>query len=179
MVFDISYLKKIRKQLDLTQHEFAKKASISQSMVAKIESGRLDPTYSKVKKIEEALEILTRKHEKEAKDIMTTHIISTDHKEKALNIIKLMKKYSISQVPIIENNQIIGLVSESSILSKDLEDIKKLTAKDIMDDAPPIVAKNTKMEVIKQLLKYYPIILIKDGKLIGIISKADLIKSLV
>ena len=51
MVFDITHLKKIRKQLDLTQYAFAKEAGISQSMVAKIESGKLDPTYSYIKKI--------------------------------------------------------------------------------------------------------------------------------
>ena len=53
MVFDITQLRKIRKQLDMTQHKLAKELEISQSMVAKIESGKLDPTYSYVKKIED------------------------------------------------------------------------------------------------------------------------------
>ena len=70
MVFDITHIRKIRKQLDMTQHALSKEIGISQSMVAKIESGRLDPTYSYVKKIEEALSRLTKHEEKEAKDIM-------------------------------------------------------------------------------------------------------------
>lgn len=92
----------------------------------------------------------------------------------------MMNKNSISQVPVLENENVLGLVSESSILSKNLEDIKYLTAQDIMQEAPPIIAKDAKLQVIKQLLNYYPILLIKEkGKLIGLITKADLIKSLV
>ena len=68
MVFDITQLKKIRKQLDLTQHQFAKNSGVSQSMIAKIEAGKLDPTYSYVRKIEDAMSSLTKHKEKEAKE---------------------------------------------------------------------------------------------------------------
>ena len=80
----------------------------------------------------------------------------------------------------MDNGNVLGLISESTILSENLDDIKKLTAKDITEESPPIVAKNTKLEVIKKLLQHYPIVLVKEkGKLIGLITKADLIKSLV
>ena len=180
MVFDITQLKKIRKRLDLTQHEFAIKAGISQSMVAKIEANRLDPTYSNVKKIEQALVLLTKKDEKEAKDIMTKNIISVNKNEKISNVIKLMNKHTISQLPITDNNKVIGLISESSILNKNLKDIKNLKAENIMEETPPIIDKNARSEVIKQLLKFYPLVLVKErGRLIGLITKADLINSLV
>ncbi|AJF62262.1 MAG: putative transcription regulator, containing CBS protein [archaeon GW2011_AR20] len=180
MVFDITQLKKIRKQLNLTQHQFAIKAGISQSMVAKIEAGKLDPTYSNIKKIEQALESLTKQEEKEAKDIMIKNIISVNQNEKISNIIKIMNKHSISQLPVLDNEKVIGLVSESSILNKNLKGIKNLTAKGIMEEAPPIIGKNARLEVIKQLLRFYPLILVKErGKLIGLITKADLINSLV
>lgn len=180
MVFDITQLKKIRKQLNLTQHQFAIKAGISQSMIAKIERNKLDPTYSKIKKIENTLELLTKHHEKQAKDIMTKNIISVTPNEKITNIIKLMNKHAISQIPIIDKKNIIGLISESSILNKNLENIKHLTAKDILEEAPPIISKKTKIEIIKQLLQYYPLLLVKEkGNLTGLITKSDLIKSLV
>ena len=79
MVFDISQLKKIRKQLDLTQFQFAKKAGISQSMIAKIESNKLDPTYSKVKKIELALELLTKHGEKQERGYLNCIITSVNY----------------------------------------------------------------------------------------------------
>jgi predicted transcriptional regulator len=179
MVFDITHLKKIRKQLNLTQHQFAKTAGLSQSLIAKIESGKLDPTYSKVKKIEQALEILAKKHEKEAREIMVRKIISVQQEEKATKIIEVMNKHSVSQIPILEKDKVIGIVSESS-LSRGLEEIKLLKARDIMEEAPPIMAKDTKLEVIKNLLQHYSLVLVKEkGKLIGLITKADFIKSLV
>ena len=180
MMFDIENLKKIRKQLDLTQNELAKKSGLSQSLIAKIESKRLDPTYSRVKKIEEAFELLTKKYEKEAKDIMVKKIVSAKENEKIPDIIKILNKYNISQVPVLKNDYVVGIISESTILNKNSEDIKNLKAEDIMDESPPIISKDTKIEVIKNLLKYYPIILVKEkDKLIGLISKADLIRSFV
>lgn len=180
MVFDITQLKKIRKQLNLTQHQFAKRAGISQSMIAKIESSKLDPAYSKVKQIEQTLDFLTKQQESKAKDIMIKEIVSINYNEKISKIIKLMNEYSISQLPVIEKESIIGIVSESSILNKNLDNIKNLTVKDIMEEPPPIISKTTKIEVIKQLLQYYPLVLVKEnGKLVGLITKSDLIKSLI
>ena|SRR3989344_2069382 len=176
MVFDITQLKKIRKQLDLTQFQFANKAGISQSMVAKIEAGRLDPTYSYVKKIEQTLGLLTKHHEKEAKDIMNKLIISVGSDEQISNIIKLMTKHGISQVPVLEKGDLVGLISESTILQKE-KNVK--IAKEIMEELPPVIAKDAKIEVVKQLLGFYPIVFVKEkGRLIGLITKADLIKSL-
>lgn len=175
MVFDITQLKKVRKQLNLTQHQFAQKAGISQSLIAKIESGKLDPTYSKVKKIEQALELLTKHHEKQAKDIMNKNIISISPKENSEKIVNIMSKHSISQVPVIDKEIIIGLISESTLLRKD---IKNKTAEEIMDESPPIIGKDASIQVIKQLLQFYPLVIIKEkGKLTGLITKADLIKN--
>ncbi|MBI2632413.1 CBS domain-containing protein [Candidatus Pacearchaeota archaeon] len=179
MVFDITHLKKIRRQLGLTQHQFAVRATISQSMVAKIESGKIDPTYSYVKKIEEALANLQEKHELNAKDIMSKKIIYTDAKEKIHNVIAIMQKHSISQIPVFEKNNIIGIISESSILKKNLEDIYDKLAKDVIEETPPIVSPQTKISVIKSLLQYYPCILVRERiSFLGIITKSDLIKSL-
>ncbi len=180
MVFDISQLRKIRKHLDLTQHAFAKETGISQSMVAKIEAGRLDPTYSKVKQIEEAILRLMKKEEKQAKEIMTKEIISVSLNQKVNSIIELMRKNDISQVPVIERGNVVGLVSETSILSKNLEDLKKATAQDVMIESPPIISPETHMEIMRQLLNYYSLLLVKDkGKLVGLITRSDLMAGLV
>lgn len=177
MVFDITNLKKIRKQLNLTQHEFAKKAGISQSMVAKIESGRLDPTYSYVKKIEEAIEQLTKTQESEAKDIMNKKVISVNKNEEIKNIINLLTKYDISQVPVLDNDIVVGLITES-ILLEHKEDVNK-KASEVMGESPPIVAKSAKISVITSLLRFYSIVLINEaGKLVGVITKADILKNL-
>ena len=48
---DIDEIKKLRSSLGLTQKDLAQRADVSQSLIAKIEAGRIDPTFSKVQKI--------------------------------------------------------------------------------------------------------------------------------
>lgn len=177
MVFDITHLKKIRKQLGLTQHQFAQRASISQSMVAKIESGKLDPTYSYVQKIEQTLQTLNKQEEKEAYQIMHKKVITVSPKEKVSHAIRLLTQHNISQIPILQGTHIVGLISESSLLNHAQEDAEKLCVNEVMLDSPPTIARSTKQSVIIALLKFYPILIVQEkGKMCGVITKADLIK---
>lgn len=179
MVFDIKQLKKIRLKLGLTQNQFSREAGVSQSMVAKIESGRLDPTYSKVEKIESALNRLANVESKFAEDFMNRKIISVRPRKKVSGIIEIMNKKSISQIPVIEGNKVIGIVTESSILSKNFETVKNLFAEEIMENVPPLLDKKAGLKIVKQLLQHYSLILIQEKrKLIGIVTRADLIKYL-
>lgn len=177
MVFEISNLRKIRKQLNLTQHEFARIAGISQSMVAKIEAEKLDPTYSFVKKIEAAIDSISNHHEKEAKDIMNKRVIAVERSERVKNIIKTLTGHDISQVPVVDRDNVVGMITESILLEKGI-DINKL-AEEIMAESPPIISKDAKMSVVLQLLKFYPIVIVKEsGKMVGVITKADVLKNL-
>jgi len=47
----LSYIKKMRKKFGLTQAKLAKMAGVSQSLIAKIESEKIDPSYKIAKKI--------------------------------------------------------------------------------------------------------------------------------
>ena len=47
MIHDLSEIKNLRKKAGITQLDLARKASVSQSLIAKIEAGKIDPTYTK------------------------------------------------------------------------------------------------------------------------------------
>ena len=173
---ELQNIKKMRMALGLTQHQFAKSASVSQSLIAKIESGKVDPTYSKVKKIEETLHFLSAKKEISLEEIMTKKIITVKPTEKAVELIKIMNSKNISQIPVVEGENVIGLVSESSALEH-AEKLKYHTAAEIMDEVPPIVPLTSSISVVSNLLKHYPLVLVKKkGTLVGIITKADLLR---
>ena len=53
---ELKNLRASRTALSMSQQELAKRAKVSQSMIAKIEAGRLDPTLSNARRIAEALE---------------------------------------------------------------------------------------------------------------------------
>ena len=175
MLYELEEIKEIRKKFGLTQGQLASRAGVSQSLIAKIEAGRLDPTHSKAKKIFEAIDSLGKKKELKAEKIMNKGIISVKPSDKIRDAIGKMKKSNISQMPVIEDHKSIGVVSESIILEA-LLNKKGDNVKDIMDDSAPVVSKNTNISVISNLLRFYPMVLVSDGgELKGIITKADLL----
>ena len=109
---------------------------------------------------------------------MTGHIISLKPNDDVRDAIKKMKKANISQMPVIEANKSIGIVSESIILEALLSK-KSHKIKDIMDDSAPVVSKNTSANAVSNLLRFYPIVLVsEDGELKGVITKSDLLGKL-
>ena len=173
-------IKALRNRINITQAELAKKANVSQSLIAKIESGKLDPTYSKAKGIFEAINALMKKQTLTAKDIMQTKIISVGIDEPVNEIILKMRKHNISQLPVI-NKYVIGLVSEASVLEsfKDGKNVCELKAKDVMAEAAPMVSEDTDVEIVGNILKQHSIIIVsKHGELAGVITKADVIKNI-
>lgn len=175
MPYELEEIKEIRKRFGLTQSQLADRAGVSQSLIAKVEAGRLDPTYSKAKRIFEAIDTLGRKKELRAEQIMNTHIISVKPYDDIKEAIKKMKKADISQMPVIEEHKSIGIVSESIILEA-LLNKKGSKIKDIMEDSAPVVSKNTTVAAISNLLRFYPMVLVSDGgELKGVITKSDLL----
>ena len=84
---EIKEIKKIRKKIGLTQFELAKKANVSQSLIAKIESNKIDPAYSSVTKIKETFDRLIKSNNKTAKSIMNKKIITVDENSSIKSIV--------------------------------------------------------------------------------------------
>ena len=175
MSYELDEIKKIRKHIGLTQTELAKKASVSQSLIAKIESGRLDPTYSNAMKIFTALGDLEKKQEIKAFQIMSDKIVSARPAESIKSAVEKMKKYKISQLPVVDDHKAVGLVSESTLLDAILNS-KDGDVSSIMREAPPVVSKESSVNVISSLLRHYPLVIVSEnGKLVGLITKSDLL----
>src|SRR3989344_3886333 len=154
MTYELEEIKKIRKKLGMTQTQLSQRAGVSQSLIAKIESGRIDPTYTKSKKIFAVLSEMEKKEEVKAEQIMPNKIVSVLPSTPLQEAIEKMKKFQISQLPVGENHKLVGLVSEGIILDAILDQKSKLV-KDIMQEAPPIVSKSTSINVVSNLLKHY------------------------
>ncbi|MBI4451656.1 CBS domain-containing protein [Candidatus Woesearchaeota archaeon] len=179
MTFDIKQLRAIRKRLDLTQHAFAKEADVSQSLVAKMEAGRLDPSYSIVCRLEEAVNRLLATGEPNAAALMTKKVIAVQHNDPLSKVIDTLQQHEISQVPVLRNSSVIGLITEADIIEHRAK-ARALEAADVMGPAPPLVAETTSLSVLTALLRQYPlIIVVKNGEPAGVVTKADVLRSLV
>lgn len=175
---ELEEVKKIRKKLGMTQTELANRAGVSQSLIAKLESGRIDPTYTKTKKIFAALSDLEKKDEVKAGQLMNSRIVGVSSSTLIKEAIAKMKKYEISQLPVIDGHRLVGLLSESTILDA-LLNSKASKVSEIMQESPPIVSKTTSIQVVSNLLKHYPVVVVSEGgKLVGLITKSDLLGKL-
>lgn len=176
---DLTHIKRLRTKFHLNQNQLAQRAGVSQSLIAKIEAGTIDPSYTKTQQIFAALDQLREKEETKAKDIMRTKIVFAHAHEPVKEIIKTMKLKGISQVPVLTNGKVSGIITETTIVNKIAEHPEKIStlkAEDVMEEAPPIVTFNTGLKTLLDLLKNYPIVLIAEkGDVKGIVSKSDVL----
>ena len=142
-----------------------------------------------------------------AKDVMTTEVVCADPETSVRAIAQALLKHRISAVPVADaNGRVIGIVSEGDLMRRPesetgrprswwLELIETpadraseylkshgLTARDVMTREPITVTEDTPLEEIAVLLerkaiKRVPVL--RDGKLAGIVSRADLLHGLV
>lgn len=179
---EILEIKEIRTRLGITQKKLSQIADVSQSAIAKIESNTMEPSYSLIKKIFEALESFKHKKNKKAKNMATLNIIFAKPNERIQTILEKMKQKKIGQLPVIEKGLVIGSISERKIaqLISTYKNAKKLSAlkvREVMEDAFPIVNENTNYQVLRELLNYNRAVLTaKKGKIKGIITRWDLIR---
>lgn len=173
-----------RKMLGLTQKKLADLSGVSQSLIAKLESGKTDPSYTKVKAIIDVLNQLEMKMEVHAREIVHSKVISVQKSDKVSKAVHLMMEHGYSQLPVFDGEHAVGSISEKTILSqvsagRDLSQISVLFVEEVMNEAFPQVGEDAPLSLISGLLQVYPAVLVsKKGKVTGIVTKADLLKML-
>jgi len=106
---------------------------------------------------------------------MTPKIVSVKPNEKIEEIIRIMKKHNISQTLVIDTH-VVGIITENNII-ENIGLKNKILAKDIMSNSPPIIEIDTPEKIIIELLKFYPLIIIKDKNLLkGVITKSNILE---
>ncbi len=179
MIHALDQIKALRQKYNLNQKELASRAGVSQSLIAKIEAGKVDPTFTKVQQIFDTLDHLQKKEEVKAKEVMNSKIIFAQSSETIKETIKTMKSKSISQIPVMAKERVVGIVSEMTILNKIAEHPEKMASLkvgEIMDEVPPIVSPETGLKTLLHLLQEFSIVLVAEkGNIKGIISKTDLL----
>ncbi|HII72428.1 TPA: CBS domain-containing protein [Candidatus Woesearchaeota archaeon] len=181
MRYDLKSLKGRRQRLGLTQTQLAHEAGVSQSMIAKIEAGMLDPAYTKAQKIFEALERVEKKKEPKAKDVMAKKVLIVKPSDKIVGVVRQMSAKGISQMPVVEAGSIVGMLTERAVIDRvGKEDVRRLLVKDVMEEMPPIVTEDTPISALNELLKHRNLVVVqKEGKIKGVVTKSDIIKSMI
>jgi len=151
-------------------------------MINQIESGRSQPSYDTAKKIFDSLANLEGKSSShKAGDFCSKDVVKLKPSNTLHDAIKKMHESSISQIPIFNGTELVGVISEDGIV-KHLADVGESELKnsklaDTMEPVPPIVDYDTPANILVPLIRYSKCILVsKKSKIIGIITASDTLK---
>ncbi len=177
-------LKRYRKKSGLTQQEVAKKASVSQSLIARIEAGTVDPRLSTVRKI---LRVLIETNQKQLKaiDVAVKKVITIQETDPISKASTLMSEEGISQVPVCnETGHVIGAIKETTITMNLINKGTGILSQPTMEimteeDNLPMLSISASLKSVEDLLTQHghsAVLLMDEGNIAGIITKADVIK---
>ncbi|MHA1728344.1 MAG: CBS domain-containing protein [Promethearchaeota archaeon] len=180
---DLKRIKTIRKHLNWTQAELAKRSDISQSMINKIENGKKEPSYQTAKKIIIVLNNALKNQAingKKAHSISTKNVIFLKPEESVKEAIKKLSN-NFDQLPIIDkSDRCIGTVTSKLIMNIiEQINVKSKYVKEVMGPPLPQIGEDTPLTNIKKVLEVFDAVLtVKMGIITGIITRSDLIKGL-
>ena len=187
MLPSIEELKKMRKTLGISQKDLAHVSGVSQSYIARLEKGDLNPTYEKVRKIFEYLNKASQKVntiDLVAEKIMSTNLITCSPSDSIISALDKMRNHGISQLPVLTmDGKLIGSVSESDIndmllKGSTIESLKTMIVRKVMGATPPQLDRNSPISMVYPILRLSSCVLIVDGGDVkGIITKADILKA--
>ncbi len=178
---DPKQLRRIRTAMGITQAKLADEAGVSQSLIAKIESGRVDPTYSSMKSISEALRMRRSAKGKKAGNVMSSPVISVQAGVKLSDCIAVMKNHGISQVPILEGDRTVGSITEARIMellaeARNPATVLACLVRPFMGPAFPVVSPDTPIEALFSLFNHVPAVIVSSAdRMEGVIAKIDLL----
>ena len=112
-----------------------------------------------------------------AKDVMNKNVIYATLPDTRESVLELFKKYEISAVPVMKNNELVGIVTRKDILRKIDEDQLAL----LMTPNPVTVQASDPIEKVAEILSSTPFrrLPVLDGnKLVGIITVRDIINKI-
>ena len=118
------------------------------------------------------------------KDVMTKDVIFVDKDVNLRQVLKLMKKHSITKIPVVEDKKLIGVITDNIIAYK-LGSIRKkgipasrLHASSVTDKVFETVSPDTDVKtILKKVGEPGPTMLnvVVDEYLVGVVTKADLL----
>ena len=120
-----------------------------------------------------------------ARDLMQTRMVAVTRQYSARDLSILIHSGTFSGVPVIEpGNHLVGMVTEFDVLKAlvDGKDLHGLKAEDVMTTNPVTVEETaTAQEIVNHMIKHQIIRIpvVRDGKLLGMISRTDLLNHLI
>ncbi len=178
-------IRRIRKSSGLTQQDVAEKAAVSQSLIARIEAGTVDPRLSTVRKI---LKVISEHRQKDinAIEIAVSKVITIQETTTVSEAAELLFTKGFSQLPVCDAiGKIIGAIKESTITKNIIDKGSTVLMQPVRqilnrEDSLPMLPISASLKSVEDLLIHHghaAVLLMEEGNIAGIITKADVIKN--
>jgi cystathionine beta-synthase len=109
-------------------------------------------------------------------------MIAVTLKDPLTKAVELMRKFDVSQLPVVEEGHVLGTVHDDTVMKKLLTREASLTqpVQEIMDQSlPTIEARAEISELYKQLTgDHNAVVVVQNGNAIGVLTKMDVITHL-
>jgi predicted transcriptional regulator len=184
------WIRQTRKELGLTQTEVGEEAHLSPSQLSRLESAQGNPSYEAVYRVYDVLnskleepdagELLRWKRQSIGEELSFEYVTPDDTCEE---VSRLMEKYEISQLPVVENGEAVGSITETDLMEAK-GNLEEVSVGEVSGEPFPGVSEEAGVASIRSLLRAYPAVLIKAtdkekedtvvGRYAGILTRADL-----
>lgn len=138
-----------------------------------------------------------------ARDVMTTPVVTAEKHTPSEEVARMMAKHGITGIPVVDNNKVVGIISEKDFLfhlgnksTTSLMDIiahclenkgclaismRRQKAEDIMSSPAITVNEDILVSELSDILTEKKInrvpVIDREGKLLGIVARADIVQA--
>lgn len=128
------------------------------------------------------------------RDYMSTDPVTISPQDSVGDALELLKKHSIRRLPVMAKNKLVGIVTEADLLKASPSPasglsiheinylfpkikIKEIMVKDVVTIDPDAAIEEA--AVVMRENKFGTLVVVKDGKMTGLITESDLFKAFI
>jgi len=108
-------------------------------------------------------------------------LVVVQKSDKVKDAIALMNNKSVSQIPVLEQGNVIGSITDNKLLLKIIEnpDLKNAAVENVMENSMKFVAMDSTLDVLSSMVEKEKAVLVRDeNHLIHIITKHDILEAI-
>jgi predicted transcriptional regulator len=182
MMDTFTEIRRRRMALGVSLGDLARAVGRSDATLSRIERGQIKPSYELVQRILTYLEgqekLTTPKLT--VGDLRSKSLITVPSSSLLTEAAQRMENGGFSQLPVVDDGRTVGSLSESALLRALAQPTgRRARVRDVLESAYPVVDEGFPADLLPPILGRYPAVLVAQrGALIGIVTKADLIRGL-
>ena len=109
------------------------------------------------------------------REVMTTKVITARENQTKQQAARLLAQHHISGLPVVnEENILVGVVSELDVIGKEGQRVGEIMTRSVISVAADTDIEDVRHILVEERIRRLPVL--EQGKLIGIVSRADLVR---